>query len=507
MRTATRHARAAASRRAATILLIMTIATTTSLAAEPAPPGASRAFVSTDPDIATARLLYEAGRFRDADAALNTAADRVAADEFAEILRRARRDYSLTPDRLRVRLAESIPDVTAADVARWIASGDVQHRVIDGQVAIFRREPGHLLRFCQDAMQRRDAAKKPAPPEPAPAWTLHDHLRAVIAAAPASGAPQVLPVRHRITYTLTVSPDRAGAKPGSKLAVWLPFPQVYARQRDVRLIESDPPGAVLADAATDGNPVTGPAQRTVYLERRIDDPSQAQVFRIRFEFTTSAYYPDLKPGVSRPQPSTDVSTYLVERPPHIVFTPALRAKVREIVGDDADPLSRARKIFHWIDENLRWTPEEEYGIIPNLSRHGFVRGKGDCGVAAMLYITLCRIAGVPARWQSGWTTRPVGWNMHDWAEIFVEPWGWLPVDASYGRQKSDDPAIRDFYFGHTDSYRLIVNLDYGRELSPVKRSLRSEPLDFQRGEVELDGKNLYFDDWDYDIAFERDPGP
>ena len=91
--------------------------------------------------------------------------------------------------------------------------------------------------------------------------------------------------------------------------------------------------------------------------------------------------------------------------------------------------------------------------------------------------------------------------MHDWSEIHVEPWGWIPVDPSNGRQKSDDPAIRDFYFGHTDSHRLIASLDYGRELSPAKPSFRSEPLDFQRGEVELDGRNLYFDEWDYEIEF------
>jgi transglutaminase-like putative cysteine protease len=265
----------------------------------------------------------------------------------------------------------------------------------------------------------------------------------------------------------------------------------------------------VAEPAIDGDPVTGNAQRTVHLQRTIDDPTALHAFRIVFEFTTNAYYPNLADRSATPAapPLSESTTYLLERPPHIVFTSQLRAKTTEVVGDDPDPLSRARKIFYWIDENLRWTPEEEYCIIPNLSMHGLARGKGDCGVASMLFITMCRIAGVPARWQSGWTTNPVGWNMHDWAEIYVQPWGWLPVDASYGRQKHDDPAVRDFYFGHADSHRLIVNLDYGRELDPPKRSLRSEPLDFQRGEVELDGRNLYFDDWDYDIEFEREPGP
>jgi transglutaminase-like putative cysteine protease len=128
-------------------------------------------------------------------------------------------------------------------------------------------------------------------------------------------------------------------------------------------------------------------------------------------------------------------------------------------------------------------------------------------VQGTIFITLCRAAGVPARWQSGWQTLPAGnHNMHDWTEIYVAPWGWLPCDPSYGLKASDDPAVREFYFGHQDSYRMIVNLDYGHPLTPPKKSLRSEPADFQRGEVEVDGRNLYFDQFDYDFSFTQTPG-
>ena len=65
----------------------------------------------------------------------------------------------------------------------------------------------------------------------------------------------------------------------------------------------------------------------------------------------------------------------------------------------------------------------------------------------MVFVTLCRAAGVPARWQSGWQTKPGDWNMHDWSEFYVEPWGWLPADASYGTRESDDPRVRDFLCG------------------------------------------------------------
>ncbi|HMO27449.1 MAG TPA: transglutaminase-like domain-containing protein, partial [Tepidisphaeraceae bacterium] len=128
----------------------------------------------------------------------------------------------------------------------------------------------------------------------------------------------------------------------------------------------------------------------------------------------------------------------------------------------------------------------------------------DCGVQSLLYISLCRAVGVPARWQSGGTTDTVkGANLHDWTEVYVEPWGWIVVDPSYGRKKHDDPRVRDFYFGHVDRYRMVVNTDYGAPLVPPKQSLRSEPLDFQRGEVEIDGRNLYFNEWDYRARFEH----
>jgi hypothetical protein len=56
-----------------------------------------------------------------------------------------------------------------------------------------------------------------------------------------------------------------------------------------------------------------------------------------------------------------------------------------------------------------------------------------------------------------------------------------------------------------DPYRLIVNLDYAQPLDPPKTSFRSEPNDFQRGEIEIDGHNLYFDEWDYKFQVETTP--
>ena len=42
-------------------------------------------------------------------------------------------------------------------------------------------------------------------------------------------------------------------------------------------------------------------------------------------------------------------------------------------------------------------------------------------------------------------------------------------------------------------------------LEPPKTSFRSEPTDFQRGEVEIDGHNLYFDEWEYKFDAKTTP--
>jgi len=294
-------------------------------------------------------------------------------------------------------------------------------------------------------------------------------------------------------YVVTVDADRPGAKPGSILRVWLPFPQEYRQQKDVKLVSSSD-GAQVAPASA--------PQRTVYFERKIDDPSKPQKFEETFEFNSFAYYPVLKDESAKPLAADWKGNELDERPPHIAFSPELKKQVAEIVGDEKNPLVKVRKIFHWIDANIRYHAEQEYSTIPSFSLACMSRRKGDCGVQSILFVTMCRIAGVPARWQSGWETKRVNNSMHDWTEVYIDPWGWLPCDPSYGLQKSDDPKVREFYIGHQDSYRCIINLDYGRELVPPKPSLRSEPADFQVGEIELDGRNLFYDEWDYDMTIE-----
>ncbi|MBP8026611.1 MAG: transglutaminase domain-containing protein, partial [Parabacteroides sp.] len=123
-----------------------------------------------------------------------------------------------------------------------------------------------------------------------------------------------------------------------------------------------------------------------------------------------------------------------------------------------------------------------------------------CGMVSLLFITLCRLNGIPAKWQSGFMLHPGGVNLHDWAEVYFEGVGWVPVDQSFGIPPfAEDNDSRYFFSNGIDAYRLIVNDDFSAPLVPEKHFTRSETVDFQRGEVEWKGGNLYFDKWTWDI--------
>jgi transglutaminase-like putative cysteine protease len=119
-----------------------------------------------------------------------------------------------------------------------------------------------------------------------------------------------------------------------------------------------------------------------------------------------------------------------------------------------------------------------------------------------LFMSMLRYKGIPVRWQSGWMVPESGKNLHDWCEIYYEGTGWVPADISYDLQITDNEVLKYFYMTGIDSYRMILNDGIAGPLHPSKKFFRSEPYDFQRGEVEWSGGNLYFNKWDYNMKIE-----
>ncbi len=445
--------------------------------------------------------LVDAGDFKGAEAAIATALDdaslgadqRMALEFQRERMRRILLDFRLDEAGAKERLRRDIPDMSDADFARWDAEGLVEARVIDGERRWFNRGPSNLYRLSGEARQRRVTPLKfyDSPLEEA-----HPHHAQVRDAALASGERAVAPQRVRVTQSLTVKPDQVPA--GETVRAWLPFPRAIAGQQEGIELQSTVPAAhQLAPESA--------LQRTVYMEAPAV-AGEPTMFSVTYELTVQAQYADIDPEKVVPVEITpELAPFVAERAPHVVFSDAMRLKSAQVVGDETNPYRIAQKLFAAVD-SIPWAGAREYSTITNIGEHALEQGHADCGQQTLLLITLLRMNGIPARWQSGWIFSDGEYNnMHDWGWMYLAPYGWVPMDVTFGRLPDATPALQDFYLGGLDAWRVAFNDDWSREFVPAKRHPRSETVDLQRGEAEWDGGNLYFDQWSYDFEWQLLP--
>jgi transglutaminase-like putative cysteine protease len=406
-----------------------------------------------------------------------------------ERLDRIKLDFSRTSDDVIEYVRKYYPDAGESDLKKWEEDGSLEFKIIDGKKFYFNRAAANLFRVNKEAKKQKEKVDGVYVSE------LNKYLAAYIPQAvnesEQAKSNLVKKVVHKLNYTVTVEPN--AVPDGEVIRCWLPYPREgHNRQRDIKLISVNDNEYIIADNKN--------IQRTIYIEKNAvkDEPMK---FNMVLEVTNYAELFNLDPAKILPYEKVNelYKTYTSERKPHIVFTDELKNLSEKIVGEEKDPYLKAKKIFEWISLNVPWAGAREYSTIESISSYCVEKGYGDCGIKSLLFITLCRYNGIPAKWQSGWMLHPGSLNLHDWTEIYFEGYGWVPVDPDYGMQNLDNEDEKYFFFGGIDAHHLIVNDDYSKPLFPAKIFPRSETVDFQRGELEWRGGNLYFDKWDYDM--------
>ncbi len=418
-------------------------------------------------------------------------------DSLQEIQERILYDFPLSEIELKEQLRVQMGQVSDAQLRQWEQSGLLEMQMIGGEKRYFKNAVPNLQRMLAFQKKQKEAFELVQPGLSALDSFCLQHTARVIDLSGDDFAP-VLPHNIVINYTLSVKPN---VEPeGTVLRCWLPAPREgISRQRNFRLLSSDPENGVLAPNSN--------LQRTYYLERKTiaDQPT---VFSVRYAIQTSAQYFGIQPQDAMPYDTTSAiyMHYTQEQLPHVVFSPKIKQLAARIVGDEKNSLRKVEEIYQWINDSIPWASALEYCTMPCIPEYVLKNGHGDCGMQTFLFMSLARSQGIPVKWQSGFMLHPGEVNLHDWCEVYYEGVGWVPLDQSFGLQKTDNKKIREFYVHGIDAYRLIVNDDFGQELFPPKKYLRSEPYDFQRGEVEWEGGNLYFDNWTWDIDVEYENG-
>ncbi len=410
-----------------------------------------------------------------------------------ERMERIKKDFRLSGKDILDYIKKFIPGASKDDISKWEKEGFLEFRIIDGKKFYFNRAHTNffLLNKKAAAIKKQHEAKNKRENF---REFLKRYVKGIEGKIKSVGETLTDPVEMKLDYTLSVN---AGAvPPGDIIRCWLPFPREgKERQTGINLISANSDEYIVASNRHQ--------QRTIYLEKPAEQ-NKPTIFNIKFKVKTFAQKFVINPETIKPYDKTTeiYKKYTAERFPHILFTDKIKNLSQKIIGNETNPYLKAKKIFTWISENIPWAGAREYSTIRNISDYCITNKHGDCGIKSMLFITLCRYNGIPAKWQSGWMLHPGFVNLHDWSEIYFEGIGWIPVDQSFGLIDSENEFIKYFYFGGTDAYHLIINDDFSTPLFPAKIFPRSETVDFQRGEVEWKGGNLYFDKWDYNMKVE-----
>ncbi|MDO4288535.1 MAG: transglutaminase domain-containing protein [Eubacterium sp.] len=395
-----------------------------------------------------------------------------------EILKDYAREYPYPFDTALAMVQKYVPDFTAERLHDLKDAGYADWILVDGKIHFQERFLASMIKTHPDyAHIELEDEDGQATVDLSPVEILEDTLKEMIEKGHKA-------YYTRIRHNVTINPE--AQELGKTLRVYLPLPQNQDQISNIEILEVSPKPLKIADDTY--------GQRTVCFEKPLE---AGDVFTVEYAYENHAEYIDLDPAkVDAKQPDFETQ----ELAPHIVFTPYIKALADEIVGDETNPLIKARKIYDFITTKVNYSYVREYINIENIVDYAATNLKGDCGVQALLFITLCRCVGIPAKWQSGMYANPATLGNHDWAMFYVAPYGWLHCDCSFGgsgyRAKSE---LRwNFYFGNLEPFRMSANSEFQLDFDPPKKFLRADPYDNQRGECEYEDRRLTFHDFTED---------
>ncbi len=373
-------------------------------------------------------------------------------------------NYPLTREQLVAEMRGRVADFEEKELDEFLRRGLLDLICVDGELRFHEDTVASLLKTQADLNARANP----------PYDSDRSKLDAVILRM--QQGPRLF--RYRLRATMRI---RAW-QPNTLYRIHLPLAARSMQQEAAQEITASEP--ILSMDAEDA------PQRTAYLE------SSAESVWLEFTVEQHPRYVDAMKeetcGIIYPQARPGLREDLAEQPPHIAFTPYLRSLAAELSGNEKDPVRLARRFYDYVTQNVMYAYQRPYRLIEGGAEYTAINLRGDCGLQALLFITLCRICGIPARWQSGLYAAPGDVGSHDWAEFYSERLGWLPVDCSFGgaAYRMGSKLRHDFYFGNLDPWRMVANRQYYAPFVPDKNYRRTDPYDNQRGEAETDSCGL-----------------
>ena len=388
-----------------------------------------------------------------------------------EMMVRMPRMYPYTKEQGLARVQEKIPDFTMEELEAYMDNGRISWIFIEGKE--------HLIGSFFGTLRKEADFAARLPQEPVQKNTSHElldrteRLNRCMKIMQEKGKMSA-----RITIRHTVEVKDEFFVPGETYRVFIPLPADCIQQSEMEIIDcyGEPTHICAGDVDT----------ASIHWEETM---TENHPFWVEYSYKHVAPYVD--PSKIKADP-VQPDFFTGEVAPHIVFTPYVKALTAEITAGLTDPVAKARAIYDYITKNVKYSFMPDYFVCTTIPDTCLRTLRGDCGVQALTFVTMCRCAGIPAKWQSGHESDPESVGMHDWAMFYVAPYGWMFVDCSFGGSAFRAGAMErhNHYFGNLEVYRTVTTNTFMADFEPQSKFFRYDPYDNQRGEVE-DSKRGY----------------
>ena len=328
-----------------------------------------------------------------------------------EMIRRMPADFPYTRAEAMDIIRAEIPSYTEEEFDAAVACGQIRFIYLHGEMRIFNR---FFSSMCKSMPEFRDRTKVALNGGESSGRGSKGDLRLnrSMRIMKEKGA-----LANRITIRATVKVEDTAFKPGMLVRVHVPIAAACEQQSDIRIESMFPENGQIAPEDAE--------QRTVYWEENMQENHE---FSVTYSYVHTAKWHDVETvlhgmpmsqgamqdagsacGEAAQRPSgvpelpclkpEALAEYLkdtAELAPHIEFTPYIRALTEACAQGCTNPLEKAKSFYDFITKNFRYTYMPAYFTLDSIAENCARSFTGDCGVFALLFITMCRCAGIPA---------------------------------------------------------------------------------------------------------------
>lgn len=202
-------------------------------------------------------------------------------------------------------------------------------------------------------------------------------------------------------------------------------------------------------------------QKTAHFIFREIPSGEKREAVVRYKITTYNVryfiFPD-KVGGEKEIPEKVRSLYLQDNAKYEIHDPVITRAVASAVGNETNLYWKMRDIFNYIIKNMYYKRVGGWNTAPTV----LARGNGSCSEYSFLFISMCRSAGIPARYvgtiAKRGDNRTIDDVFHRWVEVYLPHYGWVPVDPSGGDQST--PRGQAAHIGFV-SNRFVITTQSG----------------------------------------------